>query len=307
MSEDVLEPGTGYSSPAQTATGPRAWLSIARRRFGWFAVLFPVGLVLSIAVSQLWPATYRAHATILIEQQEIPPELVRSTVTAYADERLQIITQRVMTTPTLLELMEEYDLYPIERMREPREKLLERIREDIRLNVISAQVTDPRSGRAVEATIAFELSFRSGSPKTAFDVANRLLTLYQQENRKVRTESVDNTAEFLAEEAEKLRVKIEVAEEQLANFKARNVTDLPELFSVNVELMNRTERELSDITRQLRSVVERERYLEAALTQNLGRIASGADQLATVREELRIATANYGESHPDVLRLQRQL
>lgn len=313
MNEDVFSdrPRTlAYPEPLRSTGGPRSWLAIVRRRFLWLAVLFPIGVLLTLAVTFLWPATYRASATILIEQQEIPPELVRSTVTAYADERLQIITQRVMTTPTLLELMERYDLYPMERAREPREKLLERIRNDIGLEVISAEVTDPRSGRAVQATIAFELSFRNGSAQTAFEVSDRLLTLYQRENRRVRTESVDNTAQFLAEEAEKLRTKIETAEARLAAFKSGNVTDLPELFSVNVELMHRTERELADVTRQLRSVSDRERYLQAALGSSLATADVGAEtltQLDLLRADLVRATATYGANHPDVRRLTRQV
>jgi len=47
----------------------------------------------------------------------MPQELVRSTVTSYADERVQVISKRVMTTETLLGIIRRYDLYPEQRAR----------------------------------------------------------------------------------------------------------------------------------------------------------------------------------------------
>ena len=63
---------------------------------------FTFGLVVTILLTVLLPPHFRSAATILIEQQEMPQELVRSTVTSYADQRVQVISKRVMTTETLL-------------------------------------------------------------------------------------------------------------------------------------------------------------------------------------------------------------
>ena len=54
-----------------------------RRRI--FCVVAGVLGALTIALALLLPPTYMAGATILIEQQEIPQELVRSAVTSFAD------------------------------------------------------------------------------------------------------------------------------------------------------------------------------------------------------------------------------
>ena len=79
----------------------------------------------TLALALLLPPTFRSTGTILIEQQEIPTDLVRSTVTSYADERVQIISQRVMTTQNLLEIIRRYDLYQRLQKRESREKVIE--------------------------------------------------------------------------------------------------------------------------------------------------------------------------------------
>ena len=63
------------------------YLSVVGRRKSqmlWAGLLI---LAASLAVAFGLPPVYRSTGTILIEQQEIPVELVRSTVTSYADER----------------------------------------------------------------------------------------------------------------------------------------------------------------------------------------------------------------------------
>src|SRR5689334_3612610 len=71
-----------------------------------------VCVIAALAIALLLPPSYRSTGTILIEQQEVPADLVRSTVTAYADQRLQVINQRVMTSSNLLDIMRRYSLYP---------------------------------------------------------------------------------------------------------------------------------------------------------------------------------------------------
>ena len=94
---------------------------------------------LTITMAVMWPPTYRTGATILIEQQEIPQELVRSAISSFADQRVQVISQRVMTTQNLMSLIERYNLYPDIRESKPREVLLQKMRSDISLKMISAQ------------------------------------------------------------------------------------------------------------------------------------------------------------------------
>src|SRR5208282_5402653 len=144
---------------AMNASAPKANLggtirSLWRYRLTFFVVA-AIFAILTAALALLWPPTYTSGATILIEQQEIPQELVRSAVTSFADQRLQVISQRVMTTQNLLALIERYNLYPNIRLSKPREVLLQTMRDNIAMKMISADVIDPRSGRPMQATIAF--------------------------------------------------------------------------------------------------------------------------------------------------------
>jgi hypothetical protein len=155
MSTAVLSPGL------DPGLSLRERLLALRRHRRLMLVVLAAGALLTVAIALLWPATYRASATILIEQQEIPQDLVRSTISSYADQRVQVISQRVMTSQNLMRIVEQYQLYPWQRRTRPREVVIERMRDDIKMKLISANVMDPRSGRPTQATIAFTLSYES--------------------------------------------------------------------------------------------------------------------------------------------------
>lgn len=91
------------------------YIAILKRRKMQLIVPAAIIMLLSIGLALGLPSIYRAEATILIEQQEIPSELVRSTVTSYAGERIQVISQRVMTTENLGKIIDNYGLYKEER------------------------------------------------------------------------------------------------------------------------------------------------------------------------------------------------
>mgnify|MGYP002682380413 CR=1 FL=1 len=122
---------------------------------------------------------------------------MRSAVTSYADQRVQMISQRVMTSANLLGIVDKYKLYPGDRERVAREALVDRMREDIGLRMISADVVDPRQGRATKATIAFAVGYDSRSPDLAARVANDLVSLYLRENLESRKQLAAASAEGL--------------------------------------------------------------------------------------------------------------
>ena len=61
-------------------------------------------------ITLIWPARYISQGTILVQSQEIPSDLVRPTIAALANDRIQIIEQRVMTRDNLLGIAKKYGL-----------------------------------------------------------------------------------------------------------------------------------------------------------------------------------------------------
>ena len=293
------------------------WVNAIRRRKT--AVYITVGslVLLTFLLAFLLPAKYRSTATILIEQQEIPQDFVRSTITTFADQRLQIINQRVMTSTNLFQIINKFDLYQDMLEKEPREVVLEEIRDAISLDFISADVIDPRSGRPVQATIAFNVSYDHRSPATAHKVANEITSLFLNENIKERTQKAQDATRFLEEEAAKLEQEISQLEENLAEFKTGNVEKLPELVSMNLSLIDRADQDIKQIDQQLRALKERKIYLQSELAQmnpsqalyseQGERLLGSGDRLKILKIELARLSGIYSDSHPDILRVKREI
>jgi len=250
---------------------------------------------------------YRSTATILIEQQEVPQDLVRSTVTSYAAERIQTISQRVLTRENLWAIVEKYNLFPQERKIEDSSQILSEMRDNINVEMVTADVLNP-SGRAGKATIAFDLSFESSDPVAAQKVTSELVSLYLHENVRLRTQKAAVTSDFLAEEGNRLRKRIAEMEAKLAAFKEKNVGRMPELMQMNMSLMERAERELEDTERQISADKERKVYLESQLAQlkpNTGDSPEG--RLRALQAEYLRDSATYAPDHPDIIRLKREI
>ncbi len=297
--------------------GVHGYARIAWRRRKSMLLGFAIGLVATLMLAFMLPANYRSSGTVLIEQQEMPTDLVRSTVTSYADQRVQVISKRVMTTATLLDIIKRYNLYPRDAARETREALLKRMREDIGLKMISADVIDPRSGHPTSATIAFEVSYTSRSADQAARVANELTTLYLNENLTNRTKLARDATDFLEGEGNRINTQIVDLEQKLASFKDKNYSKLPDLMQVNMQLLDRNEEELRGEEARLSSLEQQRVFLQAQLTQlkpnstvysETGeRIVSSSDRLKMLRSQLAAAKAKYAPDHPDVVTLTREV
>ena len=293
------------------------YVGIAKRRLRPMLVAFAAGFLLTILLALLWPASYRSTATILIEQQELPADLVRSTVTSFADERVQMISQRVMTTETLLGIIRRYDLYPKERSRETRDQIIKRMRDDIEVKMISADVVDPRSGAPTKATIAFTVAFADRSPDEAAKVANELTTLFLNDNVETRTQLADGAATFLQAQVTQVSQHLGKVESELSAFESKHFEALPDLTQLNMQLIDRTEQELQETESRESSLEDQEVFLQAQLAQlkpdaavysDTGeRILSTPDRLKMLRSQLASDRAAYGPEYPDIARLSREV
>ena len=287
------------------------------RRRGLILLVSGIVMASTIALALLLPPTYTSGATILIEQQEIPQELVRSAVTSFADQRIQVISQRVMTTQNLLSLIERYNLYPKIRLTKPREVLLQAMRSDISMRMISADVIDPRSGRPMQATIAFSVNYQSHSPELAVKVANDLTSLYLNENLTSRTHMAEQTSSFFADEAARQQTRIQEIDKRLSDFKQKNQDRLPEMQQLNITVSERTETDLREAESRLAAIDSQRVLLEAQLAEinptmqvysDTGlRVMNAEDRLKALKSQLAGFKARYAPDHPDIINTQREV
>jgi uncharacterized protein involved in exopolysaccharide biosynthesis len=274
-------------------------------------------LTVSVAVAFLWPPSYRSTATILIEEQEVPTDLVRSAINSYADQRIQTIKQQVMTRPNLLKIVDQYKLYEGLRRRGTTEDVLEEMVDDIRIGVISADVVDKRTHQPTKATIAFTLSYDGESPQVAQKVANEVTSLFLSENLKSRERNAQETTVFLRQESDNLARHIEVLDQKIAAFKQKAGQALPELVQLNMQLMNQVDREVVDLDQRINSLEDRRNYLEgqlASIKPNTPIVTATGERILDSSERLKALRAQYvsvasylSADHPDIVKMTQEI
>lgn len=258
-----------------------------------------------------WPPTYQSYATILIQEQDIPTELVRSTVTSYASKRIQTISQRVMSRTKLLEIIDKYELFKDQKARSTTEEILQKMRSNINLDTITASVVDPRSGQPRSATIAFTIKYDGEDPKQVQSVVNELTTLYLDENIKVRSEKARETVTFLQDEADRLSKQIRATEDKLALFKEKHADTLPERTELTRSLLDRADNSISSIDIEIDKVKDRLYFLEGQVKdikpygENINLDPSA--RLQSLRNTYLSLISRYSGNHPDVVRIKREI
>ncbi|HUK56192.1 MAG TPA: Wzz/FepE/Etk N-terminal domain-containing protein [Nitrospiria bacterium] len=295
----------------------REYLDLFQRRKIQILAPTAVLFILGILVAFLLPSAYRSTATILIEEQEVPTDLVRSTVTSYADQRIETIKHQVMTRSNLWKIVEQYGLYSGLRRRSTTEDVLERFVDDIKIEVISAEVVDRRTGQPTHATIAFTLAYDGETPELAQKVANELTSLFLSENLKTRERNAQETTVFLKGQAQRLSGHIKELEKKISVFKERAQGALPELTQLNMQLLNQVDQELINVDQQVRSLEEKKISLEgqlATLKPNTPIITASGERILDREERLKALRAQYASSasylsaqHPDVIKMKREI
>lgn len=281
------------------------YLAILRRRRK--QILRVAGAIFGIAVilAVVLPPVYRSTAKLLIEQ-EVPTDMVPSTVTGYIAQRIKVIETRVLTPENLAKVAQKADLYPAER--NDAHAIANRMRTNIKVETVNANVTDPRSGASGMATVAFNISYDASSPELAQKVAQELATLFISENRALRTAKARGASGFLNEEEERLSKYIADLETKLAAYKSKNQGKLPELMNMNMQMLASTQRELEEAERQIYNLEERKVQLQSQLAlvePHTGNSPGG--RLRELQGEYLSAVSRYSPEHPDVIRLKREI
>jgi uncharacterized protein involved in exopolysaccharide biosynthesis len=258
----------------------------------------------------------------LVEAQKVPETLVRTTVTTPIEDRLQAISQQILSRTRLQGVIEKFNLYQSnaphsegwiatwwERLRSgrPAESSsapvtldhVERLRRNIDIQV-------PK-GRSLGSTIS--IAFIGDDPRTVMDVTNELASLFIEENLRVREAQAEGTTEFLENELQQMKVRLEGHEETLRSFRERSMGELPEQLETNLRTLDRLQIERQMLENSLKNAEDRYADLNRQLTGDApgggGSPSTGAGRLQALRTRLANLRTEYTEEYPDIVSLKR--
>lgn len=295
---------------------PRDYLAIARR---WMlAIILTFGTILTgfVVVALLLPRSYEATGTLLAEAPQIPGDVVRSTSTGNAEQRLQNLRQRLMTRETLLRIAAEQRIFDEEDGVALKDNdIAKAMRNSIAVNVQQGNL--PAWERPTN-NFTFTVSFQHGNPEKALEVTNALIRLFLESSVQQRMEQASRANEFLSREADRVKLQLEDLERRIATFKRAQGSPSAEGQVVALSNIQSLESDLRATEREHRLALDELQNLQVELTgARAGLVAPGAgtatapsateQELDRARSELARIRGIYTEDHPDVRAQQRQI
>lgn len=281
-------------------------LGFVRRNLIAMVAVAAVGTALSVAFAFTRPPVYEASATVLIESQQIPDEMARSTVNVPAAARLRMIEQRLLGRDSLAALVERLGLYADTTLSTPRK--VDLLRASTRLDSISAS-SNPWSQES--GVVGFEISVALGDAGQAALVANELARGAVAQNVEVRSLRAQETLAYFDAEERRIASALAAAEAALSNFRQANDGSLPEDLEPNRATLARLETSGFEIERQMLELELRRSELEAGLPGGVTGATTGlsTSESELQRLELELATRRrvLAPNHPDLRRLQQQV
>ncbi|MGH9318800.1 MAG: XrtA system polysaccharide chain length determinant [Vicinamibacteria bacterium] len=272
----------------------------------WRAAFLCFLVVFSATFTVVWflPDIFESAATVLIERQQIPNEMVRSTITSGLETRLQTISQEIFSRARLEGLIDRFGLYEDAKASKPIEAVLESMKRDIALQLKGS------GQRGNRTTIAFTVSYKGSDPQKVAVVTNTLASFFIEENLKVREEQASSTSQFFRVQLEEAQKELKQIEERVSVFKRDHLGQLPHQLQANLgslEQLNTRLRLNSD--RQMRNA-ELVRDIEkqiAEATQPTEAPNATAVRVAELRDVLRNLRKRYSDQYPDVVRVKAEI
>ncbi len=289
---------------------------LVKRRRRLIATTFFTFTALSVVIAYSLETLYRSSGIIIIEQPEVSDQFLPGTYQAPdREQRIARINDEVMTRSNLAKIVETHNLYPNLRDTDDAGSVVPELRDNFKLDMLLAE-DDPRSRYTGDVT-GFVISYYHPEAETARNVTRDITELFLEGNRQRRQDAYLGTAEALSREAEDIRATVARLEAELAEFKTQNPGALPEDRTYNRQIVERKERDLSELDREIRALQERKTLLQSQLAQTepwvtvIGPdgepVPASTDRLQQLQSEYLRLIGIYSSTHPDVVRVRREI
>ena len=286
------------------------------RRRWWLAL--PVFLVWAGTWVTSWflPASYKSETLILVERQRVPSNYVTPNVTNDLQQRVQSMTQQILSRTRLMGIIEQFQLYQELKSHLSMDQMVDKMRKDIKIDSVR---TPGPPGQQTEVS-AFKISYTSGNPRVAQQVTGQLTSLFIDENLRARTQQSEDTTSFLENELEEARKTLSEQEQRIREFKSNNLGTLPDQLGSNMNILSGLQTHLQEELQGLNQSKQQNLYFTSLLDQyrsikeaqkqgsNDPNVPPALDgELSRLKTQLADVRSHYTERHPDYRKLKGQI
>ncbi len=296
----------------KSARGIDEYWAVVRRRKWWIIGPLFLGWLLVFVSAWIIPARYTSEAAILIEPQKVPEHYVTPNVQVDLGERLEAITQQVLSRSRLLSIINRYHLYQ-SFLTPTSDDQLKKMRSDIKIDLV--RTPGDEEGGKRELT-AFKLEYTADSAAVAQQVNMQMVSYFIDENVKASQEQSESTTEFLDTQLRNAQQSLAAQEDKLRDFEKEHAGELPEQIQSNIQMLNGAQQQLGAAVDARNRALQQQAYLTSLAAQydaaGINNLQSGApqsidQQIENARSSLADLEARYTPEHPDVKKMKETI
>ncbi len=289
------------------------YIKIARKRQWMIIIPFLITLLGGLTHALITPKIFKAQTLIMIVQQKVPQSYVKAIVSLSMEERLRTIQQQVMSRTNLEGIIQQNELFntPAASQMLLEDKVLT-VQKRIEINVTRGT--------------AFTISFQDQDPEKARDVANTLAAKFIGENLKIREGQALGTSQFLTEELQSVKNKLEKKEGLLKDYHKKYMGAMPEHLTTNLNMLSKVQTRIDQLTTNINAAENRKLTIQQQMANmkmmqkqmgdsgndsliefDMNDISQESEELTILRKRIASLKSKYTDKHPDVMRLQKMI
>jgi polysaccharide chain length determinant protein (PEP-CTERM system associated) len=283
------------------------------RRYWWIPVFMTVALgAMGLAASLVLPKKYTSSTLVLVEQPTVPKDLIKPVITDDLNQRMASMKAQILSRSRLESIINKFGLYPVERQTTHMEDLVEKLKSAVRVDLI-----EPLAGSTDREPPGFNVSVTFDNPQLAQQICQEITSMFMEQNMTRRGAQSNKVTQFLTEQLNEAKAKLEEQDKRLAQFKAEHLVSMPEQEQTNITLLSGMNTQL-DATTQALARAQQDKSLNETLLTNqeaswkaaqvgLQNPETQDQEMAVLQQQLSALLAKYTPEHPDVIKVKAQI
>ena len=288
------------------------YLNIVRRRHLYFLIPLLFGWLVIWGAGWVLTPLYESNTLILVEQPSMPSNYVTPNVSEDLQDRLQSISQQILSRTRLLSIIEKHHLYGGEHSQDPSDDKVARMRKDIEIELVQREDRKGITG--------FTIKYKGTTPQIAQQVTGELTDLFIDENLKARQQHSEDTTSFIESQLANASASLAEQEAKVRDYEAMHQGELPSQQASNLQILSGLQAQLQSEQDALNNAKQQSVYYQALIGQyrTLSNTSGGGvgrpatlpaidQQLDALKSRLANLQSHYTERHPDIQSLKDEI
>ena len=269
----------------------------ASRRGTLLAIFVVISLTLLI-VAFFWQKKYTSYVQMYVDDQRIVAPIVGAE-TGISRDQANVAREELFSAEIMDRILDDVGFADASTSAVERDRLKKDIIEDTQIHNINNQL--------------IEIVYWHSDPRTAFETVSRYADLFLAKTMRTATEETTGAFEFIVDQVETYRNKLEDAEARLESFRSQypgvSATTEGNVDQRIIELRRRKEETQLQFAQaqQRRKSLSRELSSESSTIVQDYQAGQIRDNIANLQAEVDLLRLSYTDDYPDILRLKQQI